>query len=287
MSTLIMLSAGAPRASAAQPYSPNQYAGQAGYAPLLQSCRWYADWLVALTQYGNGQPGVWNADQARYNLNQNNEAHNAYVAMGSPGYGADTPDYGSYWIWSSVVYLYFNGYSSYITTAQLQQSAAAMDTVCASVFPQQGSSTDYLLNESRWSACNGPITWSTTGPDPTWQLNQLASITGLDIEQVPSGGMIQYSWNSSNGGLTQWYSSGAYFSTVYVQIGSNQSAAGIQATLYHESGHAIGLGHGTNSTPPGSDEMMYWTHNAQTPAWINYGNGDIAGAEAIGIAAGC
>jgi hypothetical protein len=145
-----------------------------------------------------------------------------------------------------------------------------------------GSASDFSLLGYRWNPCQ-VITVSSSGPDISGIVAELASITGLHLQvvgglaeitvgygAVPPGGEI---------GLTAWRAVGAWLNLVGITI---SSAAGpyLATVLRHELGHALGLGHAARP-----DEVMYPLVSASSPK--DFQAGDLAGLRAISPATRC
>ncbi len=147
--------------------------------------------------------------------------------------------------------------------------------------PSPGSPSDFTTFGYRWNPCSA-VTVSSTGPDVSGVVAELASITGLHLQMVASGGQISVGWGATPAGgevgQTDWRSMGTWLDSAVVTV--NPAGSRYMATLLrHELGHAVGLGHAAQS-----NEIMYGTVSAGSPT--DYQAGDLAGLRSVGAAAG-
>jgi hypothetical protein len=144
-----------------------------------------------------------------------------------------------------------------------------------------GSAGDYSLIGYRWNPCQA-VTFSSSGPDISGVVAELASITGLHLQVVGSGGEVTVAWGavSSGGevGVTSWRAVGAWLTGGTIVI-SPQAQPYIATVLRHELAHSLGLGHASQA-----NEVMYPTAGPGSPT--DYQAGDLTGLHAVGTAAG-
>jgi hypothetical protein len=145
-----------------------------------------------------------------------------------------------------------------------------------------GNSSDFALIGYRWNPCQ-VITVTSTGPDVSGIVSELASITGLHLQMVSGPALITVQWGPVAGGgevgLTDWRAVGHFLTVVGINI-SHQGDPYLATLLRHELGHAMGLNHAAHS-----DEVMYPTISGSSPT--DYQAGDLAGLRAVGATAGC
>jgi hypothetical protein len=144
-----------------------------------------------------------------------------------------------------------------------------------------GSATDYSLIGYRWNPCK-VITVSSSGPDISGIVSELASITGLRLQLVSGIAQITVQWGTVPAGgeigLTAWRAVGGWLNVAGINI-STDAQPYLSTVLRHEMGHALGLGHAANT-----DEIMSPTAGNSSPT--DYQAGDRAGLRAVGAAAG-
>jgi hypothetical protein len=144
-----------------------------------------------------------------------------------------------------------------------------------------GSPGDYSLIGYRWNPCQ-VITVSSSGPDISAIVSELASITGLHLQLVSGTAQITVQWGAVPAGgeigLTAWRAVGGVLSLAGINI-STQAQPYLATVLRHELGHALGLGHAAHA-----DEIMYPMAGRSSPT--DYQAGDVAGLRAIGAATG-
>ncbi len=145
-----------------------------------------------------------------------------------------------------------------------------------------GDSRDFSLIGYHWSACQ-TITVTSTGPDISGIVSELASITGLHLQMVNGPAQITVQWGAVAGGgevgLTDWRAVGGLLTLAGINI-SHQGDPYLATLLRHELGHAMGLGHASHP-----NEIMYPTISGNSPT--DYQAGDLAGLRAIGASGGC
>ncbi|MDQ6615432.1 MAG: matrixin family metalloprotease [Actinomycetota bacterium] len=142
---------------------------------------------------------------------------------------------------------------------------------------------DFTLLGYRWALCH-VVTVSSSGPDVAGIVNELASITGLQLQIVSGTSDITVGWGAVPGsggeiGLTTWRAVNGWLSQAGIVI-SQQGQPYLATALRHELGHALGLGHA--SAP---NEIMYGSVGRGSPT--DYQAGDRAGLKAIGASAHC
>ena len=174
------------------------------------------------------------------------------------------------------------------TPPPTQPTARATGNLGLVVLPppssSSGNAADYTLIGYRWNPCN-VITVSTSGPDAGTVggiITELSDLTGLHFMMVSSGGAITVAWgnvgSASEVAQTVWHSIGVWMTAATLTV----DLAGVPflpSVLRHELGHAMGLGHASQS-----NEVMYPTVGLTSPG--DYGTGDRAGLRAVGTAAG-
>jgi hypothetical protein len=147
-----------------------------------------------------------------------------------------------------------------------------------------GNPADYTLIGYRWNPCK-IITVSSSGPDAGTVggiISELSNLTGLHFMMVSSGGAITVAWgnvgSANEVAQTVWHSIGVWMTAANVTV-DLAGTTYLPSVLRHELGHAMGLGHASQS-----NEVMYPTVGLTSPG--DYGTGDRAGLRAIGTAAG-
>ena len=145
-----------------------------------------------------------------------------------------------------------------------------------------GNAGDFTLIGYRWNPCK-VITVSSTGPDVSAAVSELAAITGLRLQVVSGSAQISVGIGAvapgGEVGVTGWKASGGWLVQATVLI-SPDAAPYIATVLRHELGHAMGLGH---ASQPG--QVMYPSVGPGSPT--TYSAGDQAGLRAVGAAKGC
>lgn len=161
---------------------------------------------------------------------------------------------------------------------------AARPAVIAAPAPlraQASDAGDYALLGYRWNPCQ-VITVSSSGPDITTIVGELASITGLNLQMVSGPADITVQWGAIPAGgelgLTSWDEQGGWLTKSLVVI--SPGAPYMATVLRHEMGHAMGLMHAHHP-----NEVMYATVGPSSPT--DYQAGDRAGLVAVGASAGC
>lgn len=149
--------------------------------------------------------------------------------------------------------------------------------------PAVGASGDYSLIGYRWNPCQA-ITVSSTGPDVSAVVAELAGITGLNLQMVGSGGEITVAWGATPAGgevgQAEWRSSGPWLVSATVTLNLVAGLIYMPTLVRHELGHALGLGHASRP-----NEIMYGVVHLGSPT--DYQPGDLAGLRAVGSSAGC
>jgi hypothetical protein len=144
-----------------------------------------------------------------------------------------------------------------------------------------GNASDYTLIGYRWNPCQ-TVTFSSSGPDISGVVAELASITGLHLQVVGSGGEVTVAWGAvSEGGevgVTSWRAVGSWLTGGTIVI-SPQAQPYMATVLRHELAHSLGLGHASQA-----NEVMYPIAGPGSPT--DYQAGDLAGLHAVGTAAG-
>ena len=141
---------------------------------------------------------------------------------------------------------------------------------------------DFTVIGYRWNPCR-VITVTSTGPDVTAVVNELATITGLRFQIVSGPAQIMVGWGavpaSGEIGQTNWTASNPWLLHVTITI-SPAATSYLPTLLRHEFGHAVGLDHAKQP-----NEVMYGTVGAGSPS--DYQAGDLAGLRSVGTSAGC
>ncbi len=144
-----------------------------------------------------------------------------------------------------------------------------------------GSASDYSLIGYKWNPCQ-VITITSSGPDISSIVAELASITGLRLQVVNGPAAIAVSWGSvppgGEIGVTAWRAVGGLLSGGSIVI-SQLAQPYLATVLRHELAHSLGLGHASQP-----NEIMYPTAGPSSPT--DYQAGDLAGLRAVGAAAG-
>lgn len=162
-------------------------------------------------------------------------------------------------------------------------SIAAVSPIPSSQGLPSGRATDFSLTGHRWDGCR-TITISSTGPDIKAVVDELVSITHLQLQLVSGPADIEVSWGSIPiaGALGEavYYATGASLLHVTVVL-AHSSAPIFPILVRHELGHAMGLGHAQDA-----NEVMYPYVTARSPS--DYAAGDLAGLRAVGaLTTGC